>query len=174
MKKYSGWVFVIAGFMFAFTANAFAASGSLKIGYFDSLVAASQSQWGKKIADDLRREQQRIEKELEDKGRPWKTATEEYDKKREVMDEKTRVRKAKELADMYAELQKATAEANQSFNKRANEARQPLYQKIAEIATKMGKDEKYDYILEKQSLLFAHEKDDLTKKVIAELDKSSK
>ena len=45
---------------------------------------------------------------------------------------------------------------------------------MREVANKIGRDEKYDFIIEKNSLYFeGNEKEDLTKRIAAELDKSS-
>ncbi len=49
----------------------------------------------------------------------------------------------------------------------------PLFKKMSEIANKIGKDEKYDFIFEKNALVVANEKDDLTSRVVTELDKTS-
>ncbi|MCE5335427.1 MAG: OmpH family outer membrane protein [Desulfobacteraceae bacterium] len=173
MKKYSGWILLIAGLMLGLSTNAFAASGSLKVGYFDANQAMVQSQWGKKVVDELKREHERVNNELEEKGKTYKAARDEYEKKRDVMDDKARNRKQKELQDMAVEMEKLANDATQKYNKRAQEVRAPLYQKVSEIVTRIGKDEKYDYILERGSLHFANERDDLTKKIVAELDKSS-
>lgn len=173
MKKCFAWTLLAAGIIFGLTVNGFAASSNPKIGYFDANSVAAQSLWGKKVIEDLKREQERLSNALDEKGKTFKAAKDEYDKKRDVMDEKTRNRKQKELQDMAMELEKLANESSQKFNKDAADAKAPLFEKIGEIVRKIGKDEKYDFIFEKGSLHFASEKDDLTKRIISELDKSS-
>ena len=49
---------------------------------------------------------------MQEKARAFTTAKDDYDKKRDVMDEKTRSRKEKELTEMYTEVQKMRSESN--------------------------------------------------------------
>ncbi len=172
MKKCFGWILVMAGLVLGLSANAFSASGNLKIGYFDANGAAMQSQWGKKIIDELKSKQERMSSELDSKGKAFKSAKDEFDKKRDVMDEKTKAKKQKELQDMAVELEKLATDSGQTFNKEASQIKAPLFQKISEIVNKIGKDEKYDFILEKGTLHFANDRDDLTRRIASELDKS--
>lgn len=171
MKKYFGWLLVAAGIIMGLSINANAAGGSPKIGYFDANGAAMQSQWGKKIVDDIKKEQDRLSGELDTKGKVFKAAKSEYDKKKDVMDEKAKSRKQKELQDLATELEKMASESSQKFNQDSNLARKPLFDKMTEIVNRIGKEDKYDFILEKGALHYASDKDDLTKRVATELDK---
>ena len=172
MKKYFGWLLVAAG-IFGLSINANAAGGSLKIACFDANGAALQSQWGKKILDDIKKEQDRLSADLDTKGKAFKAAKDEYDKKKDVMDEKARAKKQKELQDMAADLEKTAQESSQRFNQDAQQVRKPLFDKMSEIVNKVGRDDHYDFIFEKGAVPFvASEKDDLTKRIASELDKA--
>jgi outer membrane protein len=174
MKRFFGCVLVAAGITLAFSVNAVAAGGSLKIGFIDLQTAITQSETGKKFLDQMKKEEESLSSALEQKGRAFMTAKEEYEKKRDVLDEKARSRKEKELADMYTEVQKMRSESNAKLNEQANNARAPILRRVHDIADKIGRDEKYDFIFEKSSLIFVgNEKEDLTKRIAAELDKSS-
>ena len=50
----------------------------------------------------------------------------------------------------------------------------PIVDRTLEIVRNIGKNEKYDYIIEvgKGGIVWANEKDDLTKRILQELDKS--
>jgi len=48
----------------------------------------------------------------------------------------------------------------------------PLFQKIKDIADKIAKEEKYDFILEKNALVVNNGKDDITAQVVTELNKT--
>jgi outer membrane protein len=134
----------------------------------------SQSETGKKVFDEMKKEEERLGGALEQKVHAFTTAKEEYDKKKDVMDEKGRSRKEKELTDMYTEMQKLRSESAAKFNEQKNTAMAPVVKKVNEIAKQIGRDDKYDFIFEKGVVYFSgNEKEDLTKKVIAELDKSS-
>jgi outer membrane protein len=157
----------------AFCVDAIAAGGSLKIGYFDLQASITQSETGKKFIDEMKKKEDELSGALEQKGRAYMTAKEEYEKKRDVMDEKARARKEKELTDMYTEAQKMRADSSARLNEQVNAARAPIIKKVVEIANKIGKEDKYDFIFEKNAVVFsASDKDDLTKRITAELDKS--
>lgn len=173
MKKFFGLVALTTGIIFGLSANSLAASGSLKIGYIDTEAAAGQSQWGKRIGEDLRKELERLNGEIEQKGRSVKAAFEEFDKKKDVMDEKAKNKKQRELQEMASELEKLRNDIRAQYQKKLAEAVNPISKKVREIVAKIGKDDKYDFILEKAAVPFGNEKDDLTKRVSAELDKSS-
>ena len=173
MKSILGCLVITACIWAAFCVNAVAAGGSLKIGYFDIQAAISQSEAGRKALEELKKEEEKLGGALEQKGRAFMTAKDEYDKKKDVMDEKARSRKEKELADMYTELQRLRSESNAKFNEEKSAATAPLLKRVSEIANKIGKDEKYDLIFERAVLHYTgSETNDLTKRISTELDKS--
>ncbi|MEM5789066.1 MAG: OmpH family outer membrane protein [Syntrophobacteraceae bacterium] len=171
MKKFLSAIAIATGIIFGLSASSLAASGSPKIGFIDMEGAAGQSQWGKRIGEDLRRELERMNSEIELKAKAAKTAFDDYDKKKDVMDEKARNKKQRELQEMATELERLKAESRAKYNKQLNDAVSPISQKVREIVAKIGKDDKYDYILERAAVPYANDRDDLTRRVSAELDK---
>jgi outer membrane protein len=173
MKRFIGCVMVAAGITLALSVNAVGAGG-MKIGYFDLQTALSQSDTGKKFQEDMKKEEETMSNALEAKLRVFVTAKDEYEKKKDVMDEKAKSRKEKELGDMYTELQKMRSESQTKFQEQLSAARAPILKKVRDVVSKIGKDEKYDFIIEKSALYFeGNEKEDLTKRVSTELDKLS-
>jgi len=173
MKRFFGCVVVAAAIILALSVNTVTAAGSMKIGYFDLQAAITQSETGKRFLQDMKSEEDKLSGALEQKGRALMTAKEEYDKKKDVMDEKTKSRKEKELSEMYTEVQKMRSESTAKLQEQANAARAPILKRVKDITDKIGRDDKYDFIFEKSVLYFAgSEKEDLTKRIAAELDKS--
>ncbi len=146
-----------------------------KFGYFDLQTVLEQSKGGKQAKEDFRKEKEKIKSDMDDKAKAFKGAKEEFDKKKTVLDESAKTKKTKELHEMQQEGEKFILESNTKLNKLSNELVAPIIDKILEIVRKIGKDDKYDYIFEvgKGGIVYANDKDDLTKKVIEELDKSS-
>ena len=173
MKRFFGCVLVAAAITLAFSVNAVATGASLKIGYLDPNVVIGQSQWGKKISEDMKKEEGRMSAPVEQKNQAFVSAREEFEKKKDAMDEKTRIRKREELQDMAADLQKSATEIRNKLNEQSDAALVPIAKKMEEIVKKIAKDEKYDFIITRRALLFVNDKDDLTQRVISELDKSS-
>lgn len=175
-ERKSVWVFLVAVCFAVTSAPAWAASsGPSKVGYFEMQTIVQMSQWGKRSNEDFKKEQEAAKAEVDRKLQAFKTAKEEFDKKRSVMDEKAKEKKIQELAALQGETEKFVYESNQKMNKRATELRGPLIDKVMEIVRKLAKDEKYDFVFEREQagLVFVDEKADLSKKVIEELDKSS-
>ncbi len=172
MKRLLGFVALATVVIFGLSMNASAASGP-KIGFVDIQGAILQSNWGKRVADNLKKEQEKLSSELDQKGQSFKAAQEEFSKKSSLMDEKARARKQKELQDMAAELQKALSESNQRLNADRAQALRPIQDKIGEIMRKVAADDKYDFIIEKGALVYGNSKDDLTRRLASELDKNA-
>lgn len=145
-----------------------------KLGYFEMATVLQQSKWGKQSNDEFKAQGERVKGEVDQKAKAFKAAKEEFDKKKDVMDEKTKAKKVKELQEMQQEGEKLLMESNAKLNKLSNELTSPIIDKILEIVRRIGRDDKYDYIMEreKSGLVFVNEKEDLTKKIIEELDKT--
>lgn len=174
MKRFFGCVLVVAGITLAFSVSAIGAGGSLKIGYFDLQAALSQSDTGKKFQEEMKKEEDNLSSVLDQKKRALITARDEYEKKKDVMDEKAKSRKEKEIGEMYTEWQKMASESQAKFSEQLTAGRAPILKKVRDVVSKIGRDDKYDFIIEKSALWFeSNEKEDLTKRVSAELDKLS-
>lgn len=155
---------------------ALAASPALaapKTGYFDLQVVLQTSKWGKQSNEEFKVQGEKIKQEVDEKAKTFKSARDEFEKKRDVMDEKARTKRLKELQEMQNEGEKLIIESNAKLSKLSQELSAPLVEKILEIVKRIGKEEKYDYIFErdKGGIVFATEKEDLTQRIIDELNK---
>lgn len=164
---------LVLSFFTVFNAAAWAAS-TPKIGYFDLQQVLDKSRVGQQAKDSFKDERTKARSEMEEKAKAYKAAKEEYDKKKSVMDESARNKKNKEIEQMQQEGEKLVMETNAKLQKLSNELMAPIIDKVLEIVRKMGKDDKYDYIIEvgKGGIVYANEKNDLTRTIAAELDKS--
>ena len=165
---------LLAGFFMISGTAGWAAPASPKIGSFDLQLVMAQSKAGKEAKESMQDQKSKIKGEMEEKAKAYKAAKEEFEKKKSVMDESSKNKKTKELDQMQQDGEKFVMEANSKLNKLSNELMAPIVDKVLDIVRKMGKDDKYDYIIEvgKGGIVFSNEKNDLTKAVIEELDKS--
>jgi outer membrane protein len=171
MKKFVVYGAVVIVVALMFCVNAIAAGP--KIGCFDLQAAISNSEDGKKLLDQLKAEEERLGGVLQQKASDFMKVKDEYEKKKDSMDEKTRNRKEKELTDMYSELQKLRNESQAKFNEEKSQGMQPMLKKVRDIANKVGREDKFDYIFEKNAIYYlGNEKEDLTKRITSELDKA--
>jgi outer membrane protein len=164
-RRIVGWALLAMGSVILLSTTAIAASP--KIGIVDAVGALQQSQWGRKASEELKKIAEKMDADLEQKQKAFGGARDEFDKKRDVLDAKSKAKKEKELMDMQQEGQKFLMESKGKLN----ELQAALAKKVHEVVEKIGKDDKYDIILEKTSVVYSSDKDEITKRVAAELDK---
>jgi outer membrane protein len=146
----------------------------VKIGYFNMQAVMEQSKWGKQAKEEFQKEKDKAKADIGVKTDDFKTLKEEFDKKGSLLDEKARVKKIQELQQKRAESEKLLMQSTNELTHLSNELAAPIVKRIMEIVSKIGKDDKYDFIFEaqKSGLVYGTEKNDLTKRVLDELDKS--
>lgn len=171
--KMSGMILLVAGIVTIVSTTAWAA-GTSKIGYFEMATVLQESKWGKRSTEEFKKQQETIKADVDVKAKAFKTAKEEFDKKKDVMDEKAKAKKLKELQDMQQEGEKLLMDSQGKLSKLSGDLRAPLVDKIIEIVKKIGRDDKYDFIFERETagLVFTNEKEDLTRRIAEELDKA--
>jgi outer membrane protein len=169
MKIFGSLILMLS--LFALAVNP--ALAAPKMGYFDLQVVLQTSNWGKQSNDQFKVQGEKIKQDVDEKARAFKTAREEFEKKREVMDEKARNKRLQELQTMQNEGEKLIMESNAKLSKLSQELSAPLVEKIIEIVKRIGKDDKFDYVFErdKGGIVFANDKEDLTERIISELNK---
>ncbi len=145
-----------------------------KIGYFDMAAVIEKSRTGKQAKDELQRQKDRLKADVDLKSKEFKTAKEEFDKKASVMDEAAKSKKRKELQEKLQEGEKLLMESSNQMNQLSTQLMNPIFNRVVELVKKIAKDEKYDYILERQSggVIYGPDKADITNRVIEELDKA--
>jgi outer membrane protein len=145
----------------------------VKLGYFDMRAVLSNSKWGQQARDEYKRRQDALKNGVEQSTGELQILRDDYEKKSSLMDEAAKVKKLKEIQEKRAQSEKAVMEASQQLKELNSKLETPIFQKVTEIVRRIGKDEKYDFILEVQSggLVYSPEKGDLTKRIIEEMDK---
>jgi outer membrane protein len=162
-------------FIFVTVANsALYAAASPRIGYFDLAAVLDKSKPGIQAKDDFNKEKDKMKVLIDDKAKAFKTAREEFDKKKTVMDEATKNKKTKEIMEMQQQGEKFLMESNAKLNQLSNDLMSPIVDKVLEIVRKIGKEDKYDLILEagKAGIVYGNDKEDLTKRITGELDRN--
>lgn len=177
IKKILGISFIACAVLLSYT-NVRAASTSstgAKIGYFDMAAIVLDSKWGKQSKEEFEKEGDKLKSELKDKAQAFMTANEEFEKKKDVLDDKARTKRLKELQEQQQDVEKLKMESYNKMSKLENDLLSPLSKKVQELVKKLAKDQGYDYVFErdKAGMVVYNPKDDLTKKIIEELDKVS-
>ena len=165
-QRFAGWVIWAMGSVILLSTTAIAA-GAPKIGVVDAVGALQQSQWGRQASEELKKVAEKMDADLDQKQKAFGGLRDEFDKKRDVLDAKSKAKKEQELRDMQQEGQKFLMESKGKLN----ELQAALAKKVHDVVEKIGKDDKYDLILEKTSVVYSSDKDEITRRVATELDK---
>jgi outer membrane protein len=146
-------------------------AGSGKVGFVDIGAVQSRSRWGTMIRDEIKRETDKAKTQIEPKLQAFKEKREEFEKKRAVLDEKARAKQADDLGKMQQEAQRLIEENQRHMGQMQEQFVPPFRQKVMDVASQVARKEGYDMVMDKAVLLYAGDKDDLTSRVISELDK---
>jgi outer membrane protein len=166
-KRNFGWMVLVLGSIMVMSASTTWAAAAPKIGVVDAVGALQQSAWGRQATEELKKQAEKMDADLEMKQKAFGGKKEEFDKKQSVMDAKSKSQKEQELRDMQQEGQKFLMESKGKLN----ELQAAVAKKVHTVVEKIAKDEKYDFVFEKTSMVYSSDKDDITKRVISELDK---
>ena len=170
MKKQIG--VLVSLFVFMSAAAAFGAPAGGKIGFVDLQAIQGKSRWGDMIRQEVKRYKDKTQAEVEPKLKAIKEKGEEFEKKRAVLDEKARNRQQQELQTMQQEAQRLLQEAQAQMSKMQDQLIPPFTQKLREVAQQIARKDGYEMILDKAVVLASgSDKDDVTSRVISELDK---
>lgn len=156
---------VIAGFMFvAFAADLYA----FNVAFVDAEKAVKQYDGTKKITDKLKDDLAKEEEVLSKERDSIKAAYAELEKKSSIMDKKELAKKVEELKKREEKYQMAYLEAQQKLVTKQKEVMSGLMDEITAIVARIAKEKKYDFVFEKQAMLFGG--DDITYLVIKEMN----
>ncbi len=146
-------------------------AGAGKVGFVDIGAVQSRSRWGTMIRDEMKKETDKAKIQIEPKLQAFKERREEFEKKRAVLDEKARNKQQEDLGKMQQEAQRLLEENQRHMGQLQEQLVPPFRQKVMDVATQVARKEGYDLVMDKAVLLYAGDKDDLTNRVISELDK---
>ena len=129
-------------------------------------------QLGQTDQQQFERDQEKLTSAVQAKKDEFTSARDSYLKKRDIMDAKARARKEQQLEEMAGQLQKLLSDSQQKWSEEKKSAMTPLFKEMYKVADKVSKDERYDLIIDRSALIVIDTKDDITSKVISELDRS--
>ena len=116
----------------------------------------------------LEQEFSKREKELNDLGATFKTASEKFERDAPTLSETQRQQRQRQLADQDRELQRKRREFQEDLNARRQEELQQVLERANRVIRQVAEQEKYDLIL--QEAVYINPKHDITDKVIRALN----
>ncbi len=117
-------------------------------------------------AKEFQNEMQEMQQELQRRA-------EEYDRNRDNMTASKQQEAEEELQDLYMKLQEANQDYQKQLQQLQQEKQTPLYNKLMNAITNVGKNGNYVYIMDVANALYINDaiSEDVTAKVKAELKK---
>lgn len=155
--------------------SSIARAASPKIGYFDLQTILDQSKWGKQVMQQFKGQQTTLKADVEKKSKEFQKLRDDFEKKKDLMDDKAKQKKLIELRKAQAQGEQLLMQTNAKLNKLSQDLAKPIIDKVLDLVKKIGKKKKYDFIFEvqKSGLAYADSDADLTNTLIKELNKVS-
>lgn len=158
-KKSTGWILLplmlVAGSAFA----------ELKIAVIDTQRALLESEEAKQMMQSAQDALKGDQAQLQTLGQQIQGLQEQFKKDAEVMSEGDRRARQKEIEDKQIEFDFLRNKLQKAVNDRRQELAQQMVPKLEGVLKDLTEQEKYDVILERNALLFADPKHDITKRV---------
>lgn len=155
------------------TASAWAKSP--KLGYFDLQAVLAKSNWGKRNRAEFKRQADKIKAQLDQKTKAFQALRDEFEKKQMIYDAATKKKKTEQLLQEQQAGEQFARESNAKLSKLSNQLTEPIVKKILVIINNIAKRDGYDYIFEvhRAGIMYATNKDDLTQRIITELNRET-
>jgi len=153
------------------------AHAEIRIGYVNSDRILSEYDDAKEAQSKLDVEARKLENEYRELLTQLDSLSQEFDRQKMIMSESRRQEKEQEIANLQTTIQgfqvNKMGPEGEIYQKQA-ELVGPVLEKIKRVIAKVGKDNKYDYILDTVAgnVLYADPAHDLTDKVIYELQRT--
>ncbi len=152
------------------------ADSGLKIGYIDMQKAIQETAAGKKAKKDLEADYNKKKKEIEKKEADLKKMNEDLEKKAMVLSDEVRAKKQQDMQAEMLKYRELVGKSQMDIQKREADLTKPIVDGLRKIMADIAEKENYTMIFERseQSVLWAKKDIDLTNRIIAEFEKSSK
>ncbi|MEZ4703773.1 MAG: OmpH family outer membrane protein [Bdellovibrionota bacterium] len=143
------------------------ANADLKVVFFDAQKVLDNIEEGKDAVAKLEKDAGEKKKQIDAKQKELVDLDSEINRGALVFDKDTMAKKKQDLERKKMEFQRLYAEAQGDIQKQEMTMRGEIFKKINALIEKVGKDESYDFILEKNEggVLYA-KGGDITEKVI--------
>ena len=150
------------------------AADAAKLGIVDIEKAIKQTSAGQKMTKDLQGEFEKKKADFQKRDGDLRKMFEDLEKKKSLLTEDARAKKAGELQQEQMKFQKEVADSQQTIQKKERDLLEPIAKKMEEIIEKVAKEGSYTAILDKRAILWGAKSADLTEEIVKEFEKSAK
>jgi outer membrane protein len=151
-------------------------ASDLKIAYIDIQKAVNECNAGKEAKKTIVKEVEKLQRQLAEKQKELQTMKDAYDKQALMLTPDARTTKEKEFQTKVREFQRWQEDTQNEINQKRAEVERNIAAGLLKVIQKMGTDEGYTLILEKNEtiVLFASKTLDITDRVIKVFDAQKK
>ena len=146
----------------------------VKLGFFDRQMIVDRSELGKEGEQKFKAEMQKTREKLEAKRQELKDLQDEANKKKLVWSEEVTKAKLQELVTKKQNLDRLVVQANRELEMLEQQLLEPLKEKLLEIVDRIGKEEGFTMIFEREhaGIFYAPDSLNLTDRIIRELNEN--
>lgn len=158
--------------LFLFWAFPLWSAEPIKIAYVDMQKALNFSGAGKEAKKQMTAEVEKVQKILVGKQKELEKLKEELEKRGMVMNESVRREKEREYQTKLRDFQRLQTDYQDELRRKDRELTEKILREIEKVIKKIGEEEKYTMILEKNqpTILYISSALDLTEEVIKRFD----
>jgi outer membrane protein len=165
---------IVIGCMLAITCSAFGASSSSPhVGYVDVKDVLSRSRWGGEVEKEAKNQKDKFQAALMEKGKAYKEKKDQFEKKKAVLDQKAKKKQSEELQKMEQEMNEVLKKSQTQYAQLQEKLLAPLFGKLREVIRQVANKDHFDYVLNKAAIMYDSGKDDLTNRVLVELNNAT-
>ena len=146
-----------------------AAWAQTKIGFVRTDRILKESSLAQAANKRLESEFLKREKEIQDLASRVRSLSEKLERDGPVLAEKDRMAQQREISDTERDFQRKQRELREDVNQRKNEELAAIVQAARRAISEIGKEEKFDLILEEQGVIYGSPRVDITDKVLRAL-----
>jgi outer membrane protein len=150
------------------------AADGAKIATVDIEKAIKATSAGQKMSKELQGEFEKKKSDFQKRDGDLRKMFEDLEKKKSLLTDEARAKKAGELQQEQMKFQKEVAESQATIQKKERDLLEPIAKKMEEIIEKVAKEGGYTAILDKRAILWGAKSADLTDDIVKEFEKSAK
>ncbi len=174
MKRILMSGFLLACFAIFLPQGALAVEGT-KVGYVDLQKVLNLSNSGKAAKEQLSEKVKKYQEEINKKQEELKKLKDALEKQSQYLSEKAKGEKEKDYQQSLKEFQRLTKDAQEELQAKDEELTRRILGEIEKVVQDYGRKNDYTIIfIRNESMLFAHEKADLTDTILKTFDSVKK
>jgi outer membrane protein len=147
---------------------------AVKIGYVNLEMVFDQYKKTAESRSEFEKERDLQQKEIAKKQEELRKAQESYEKQKDVLKPEEKKKSEEEIQRLQQEFYSFVGAANQKLDEKKNQLIEARLNEIQQAIKDFAIQEKYDFILSSQAVLYGPEGTDITEQVIKFLNKEKK